>query len=218
MRHYKRPLRATLTALFMLLPGIALSGPFEDGVAAYDRGDYTTAIRLFRPLAEQGIASAQYNLGYMLAHGKGAPQNYGEALEWYRKAADQEYAAAQNALRAILMDYTASRAAEQARDRTLNSALAAGDTLDEAWKKAALAAGRAAADGERAGGRTEHEAMEAARQAEEQVRLRAPTRHASSAARPVPICTQAQAAEIVSTNRTFAAANSWARPPERYRV
>jgi len=41
----------------------ALAGPFEDGVAAYQRGDYATALRLLQPLAEHGNADAQFNLG-----------------------------------------------------------------------------------------------------------------------------------------------------------
>ena len=36
----------------------ALAGPMEDGMAAYNRGDYVPAIRLFRPLAQQGNAKA----------------------------------------------------------------------------------------------------------------------------------------------------------------
>ena len=41
----------------------AVAGPWEDGMAAYNRGDYVPAIRLFRPLAEQGNAKAQNVLG-----------------------------------------------------------------------------------------------------------------------------------------------------------
>jgi hypothetical protein len=37
----------------------AIAGPFEDGMAAYNRGDYATALRLFRPLADTGDPSAQ---------------------------------------------------------------------------------------------------------------------------------------------------------------
>jgi TPR repeat protein len=39
------------------------AGPFEDAGAAYDKGDYATALRLWRPMAEQGNAAAQFNLG-----------------------------------------------------------------------------------------------------------------------------------------------------------
>jgi hypothetical protein len=37
---------------------IAVAGPWEDGMAAYNRGDYLPVIRLFRPLAEQGNPKA----------------------------------------------------------------------------------------------------------------------------------------------------------------
>jgi TPR repeat protein len=46
-------------------------------------------------LAEQGVASAQYNLALMYANGEGVPENDAEAVKWYRKAADQGHAAAQ---------------------------------------------------------------------------------------------------------------------------
>ena len=37
----------------------------------------------------QGMASAQYNLGFMYLNARGVPQNYAEAEKWYRKAAEQ---------------------------------------------------------------------------------------------------------------------------------
>ena len=46
-------------AVAVMLTGVAVAGPFEDGVAAYDRGDYATALRLWRPLAEEGNPDAQ---------------------------------------------------------------------------------------------------------------------------------------------------------------
>jgi uncharacterized protein len=84
-------LRATLMLLFMLMAmaGAATAGQFEVGEAAYARGDYTTALRLFRPLANQGNASAQLRLGFMYYSGQGVPQNYAEAMKWSRLAADQ---------------------------------------------------------------------------------------------------------------------------------
>jgi TPR repeat protein len=38
-------------------------------MAAYKRGDYETAIREWKPLAKQGVADAQYNLGVMYGEG-----------------------------------------------------------------------------------------------------------------------------------------------------
>ena len=63
--------------------------PLGEGLAAYKRGDYATAMRLLRPLADQGAVLAQLSLGVMYANGKGAPQDLGQAATWYRKAADQ---------------------------------------------------------------------------------------------------------------------------------
>ncbi len=61
---------------------------FDQGVAAYERGDYSTAYSLFRPLADQGNADAQFNLGIMYELGWGVPQDYAAAVSWYRKAAE----------------------------------------------------------------------------------------------------------------------------------
>ena len=57
--------------------------------AAYDKGDYATALRLWRPLAEQGDVRAQTNLGLMFYTGQGVPQDRAVAVTWYRKAAEQ---------------------------------------------------------------------------------------------------------------------------------
>ena len=62
---------------------------YQAGVDAYHAGDYQTALKEFRPLADQGDAAAQNNLGYMYELGKGVSQDYQEALRWYRLAAEQ---------------------------------------------------------------------------------------------------------------------------------
>ncbi len=64
---------------------------YTAGVTAYDQGDYATALREWRPLAEQGDAEAQYNLGLMYL----ATKDKAEAVKWYRKAAEQGNADAQ---------------------------------------------------------------------------------------------------------------------------
>ena len=79
----------------VLLTGAAVAGSLEDGLAAYLRGDYAEALRLWKPLADQGDAAAQFNLGVMYATGRGVAQEYGEAILWYRTAADQGNASAQ---------------------------------------------------------------------------------------------------------------------------
>src|SRR4030065_430137 len=76
----------------------AYSGQFEDATAAYERGDYATAFRLMKPLAEKGDAKAQHNLGVMYDYGRGVPQDYTEALKWYRSAAEHGIPEAQHHL------------------------------------------------------------------------------------------------------------------------
>jgi TPR repeat protein len=80
------------------IAGSAAAGPYEDGMAAYKRGDYVAAMRHLRPLAEQGDATLQAALGAIYANGWGVPQNYAAAASWYQKAADQGYADAQSML------------------------------------------------------------------------------------------------------------------------
>ena len=87
-----------LLILCVCAAGSAAAGPLEEADAALDKGDYATATRLLRPLAEQGIADAQYNLGVMYYNGWGVPQDYSAAVSWYRKAAEQGHADAQNNL------------------------------------------------------------------------------------------------------------------------
>jgi TPR repeat protein len=87
-----------LLFLFVFAAGPAIAGPFEDATAAFNKGDYEAAMRLIRPLAEQGNVEAQFNLGVMYAQGKGVPQDYAQAAAWYRKAADQSDVRAQNNL------------------------------------------------------------------------------------------------------------------------
>ena len=61
-------------------------GDFQDGEDAYYRGDYTTALKKSRPLAEQGHARAQYRLGVIYATGQGVQQDHAEAVKWFRQA------------------------------------------------------------------------------------------------------------------------------------
>ena len=68
--------RALLAAVLSLWLTTSAWAGFDEGVAAYDRGDYATAFEEFRPLAEQGNDDAQFNLGVMYGNGQGVPQDY----------------------------------------------------------------------------------------------------------------------------------------------
>lgn len=81
------------------------------GLAWYLQGDYAPALRLWRPLAEQGHADAQFFLAGMYAEGRGVPQDDALAASWARKASDQGHAEAQAKLGAAILEGT-WRAAE----------------------------------------------------------------------------------------------------------
>ena len=68
---------------------------FQAGMDANNLGDYATALREWRPLAEKGDALAQYNLGVLYRKGRGVPQDDVQARGWYAKAAAQGQAKAQ---------------------------------------------------------------------------------------------------------------------------
>jgi hypothetical protein len=67
----------------------AAAGPLEDGAALYERGYHAMAFQVVHPLADQGVAAAQFILGEMYLGGLGVPQDDPEAVRWFRLAADQ---------------------------------------------------------------------------------------------------------------------------------
>ena len=92
-------LRATLLALSLALSAPQVSADtFDDAVSAYQSGDFDTAAKTLRKLAEQGHVIAQYNLGILYDKGQGVLQDSAEALKWYRLAAEQGHADAQQDL------------------------------------------------------------------------------------------------------------------------
>ena len=98
MRCRRSGIRAAFVGLVFsvcLAASLATAGPLEDGAEAAERGDYATALRLWRPLADQGNPYAQYKIGLTYDVGVGAPQDFTEAAKWYLMAADQGHAGAQ---------------------------------------------------------------------------------------------------------------------------
>jgi len=59
-----------------LFSGSVFADDFQDATDAYERKDYETAYKLILPLAEQGYAEAQYNLGIMYSKGQGVQRNF----------------------------------------------------------------------------------------------------------------------------------------------
>ncbi len=81
--------RLFLTLVLLLATPVPALAGFDEGLDAYHRGDYATALREWRPLAKQGDAKAQSNLGVMYVNGEGVSQDDREAVKWYRRAAKQ---------------------------------------------------------------------------------------------------------------------------------
>ena len=79
-------IRAALLLLTLAVaqPSPVAAGCFE-GIAAFNGGDYATALRELRPLAEQGDASAQFLLGAMHDYRRGVLQDYSKAAKWLRR-------------------------------------------------------------------------------------------------------------------------------------
>ena len=77
---------------------VATAQDLQKGYAAYQTGDYATAIQEWTPLANAGVSGVQSMLGFMYSTGQGVPQDAAEAVKWYRLAADQGHAKAQHNL------------------------------------------------------------------------------------------------------------------------
>ena len=78
------PILAVAISPAFATPALSQS-QFDLGLAAYERQDYATAYRQWRPLADQGNASAQHNLGLMYERGQGVRQDYAAAVSWYAR-------------------------------------------------------------------------------------------------------------------------------------
>jgi len=68
---------------------------YQEGVIAFFKGNYKTALTKLRPLAEKGNVEAMYYLGSMYEKGKGVGKNYKKAFKWHQRAANKRYYASQ---------------------------------------------------------------------------------------------------------------------------
>ena len=138
--------------------GTAARADVKAGVDAWSRGDYPTAIKEWRPLAINGDADAQFNLGQAYKLGRGVPVDFKLAEGWYRKAADQGHFQAednlglilfQNGDRAKAMPYIEKSAnrGEPRAQYVLATALFNGDLAKKDWVRAYALMTRASASG-----------------------------------------------------------------------
>jgi TPR repeat protein len=100
---------AAATILLMLSLAPLVAGPVEDGYSAYTRGDFAAAMRIMRPPAEQGHATAQTVVGLMHYFNYG---DYVSAYMWFSLAAAQGHAFAEMLLRDTADKMTPDQIAE----------------------------------------------------------------------------------------------------------
>ena len=81
--------------IFIGSAGVSESADFQKGLNALQKKDYATALREWKPLAEQGHAPAQSGLGAMYFQGTGVSKDYKTAVKWFRLAAEQGHLLAQ---------------------------------------------------------------------------------------------------------------------------
>lgn len=127
------------TACLLFAITFSLRGDFADGMRAYQAQDYATAIKAWRPYADQGVAQAQYNIGLMYALGQGVQKDPAQAASWYEKAAQQGWEQAEFNLGIIYLnssdtgDYSKAeqwlKKAAEAGDK--NAELALGDLYND---------------------------------------------------------------------------------------
>jgi TPR repeat protein len=91
----KRQIAVGGLVLLLAILAVPARAGMDEAKAARERGDNATAIKELTPLATNGSAEAQNELGTMYKKGEGVAQDSQEAIKWYRLAADQGNAEAQ---------------------------------------------------------------------------------------------------------------------------
>ena len=92
--------RLIITVCFSLILsivsiGMSWSGDYQKGLDAAQNGNYTAALKEWRPLAEQGHSESQFVLGLLYRNGKGVEKDFSTAIKWYLLAAENGHAKAQ---------------------------------------------------------------------------------------------------------------------------
>ena len=83
-----KAVKILIVLIAVLFANFSFAG-FQEGMDAAQKGDFTNALKEWHPLAERGNTSAKINLGLMYAKGRGVKKDDVQAVQWYRKAAEQ---------------------------------------------------------------------------------------------------------------------------------
>ena len=118
--------------LVLFSPTTSSANDFQEGLDAIYGTNYSKALEKLRPLAAQGHAAAQYNLGVMHEWGDGVLQDNLLAVKWYRRAAENFHKDAQNSLGAM---YSKGLGVEENFIKALKWFLIAGENGSEEGRK-----------------------------------------------------------------------------------
>jgi len=105
-KHLASTLSTLALALSLAVGGlsVSLADEYSDGLDAYQKRDFSAALRHFRKAAEGENADAQLHLGAMYFNGHGVAQDRDEAARWFHKAAVRGNLEAQHILGVIYWD------------------------------------------------------------------------------------------------------------------
>jgi len=123
----KLPVVAGALVTLILSGAAAVADPWEDGMVAYNRGDYLPVIKLLRPLAQAGNAKAQNVMGVMHRKGEGVVRSSAKAFMWFSLAAKRGDTQANANLQEMTKEMTP---AEMARASDMMAACESSDYRD----------------------------------------------------------------------------------------
>ncbi|GAA0727635.1 SPOR domain-containing protein [Sphingomonas japonica] len=147
-----------LTAIVALVCAAPAMADVKAGVDAWSRGEFKKAVEEWRGPAVAGDPDAQFNLGQAYKLGRGVPADLGMAEVWYRKAALQGHAQAednyglalfQNNKRDEALKWLEKSAArgEPRAQFVLGTMLFNGDAVTKDWPRAYALVTRASGSG-----------------------------------------------------------------------
>ncbi len=91
----REAIRTLILGAVLCLPTVVFGDHLQDGLDAYNVGDYEKSMEVCLPLAEQGVPAAQFCVGRLYANGFGVPMDDAQAHKWYGLAANAGHAEAQ---------------------------------------------------------------------------------------------------------------------------
>lgn len=85
-------MRISLLSVLLLVGAFGLyAQSYDEGLTAYNQGNYKVAFQTWKQLADKGDPAAEYALGVLYSNGQGVPKDEAVGFSWYLKAAEKGY-------------------------------------------------------------------------------------------------------------------------------